>query len=73
MFRGRIFQKFWLESDSSVVYHSFLDQRLICWSLKGIWHPCLPFRKHMHFKVFHVFCEENHCTDKLSNLPLIHR
>ena len=57
MFRGRIFQKLWLESNSSLVYHDFLDQWVIFWSLRSRWHPCLPFCKHIHFKVCHSFCD----------------
>jgi len=67
------YQRFWLESDSSLVHHGFLDQLVVPWSFRGRWSPCLHFCKHMQFKVSHVFHEENHCIDKLVNLVLIYR
>jgi len=39
-------------------------------SLRGRWRKCIKICKEIEFKVSHIFCEENHCADKLASLGL---
>jgi len=64
------FRRIWLKCDSFLLYQAFSLFNLIPWFLRGRWRKCIKICKEIEFKVSHIFCEGNHCADKLASLGL---
>ena len=65
------FSKLWLKCDSSLLCQIFSSPMVVPWSLKGRWRRCIQFCDKIEFKVSHIFREDKHCANKLTN-PEVH-
>lgn len=59
--------KLWLECDSCLVVQAFSSPNIVPSHIRIKWKNCLDLVNSMHFRVSHIFREDNSCADKLAS------